>query len=414
MQETQTSDSGERRHNAVAGELRCESDRDLFRVLIDNQDVVRARNALERAQADNPDRTRRRLLASAVLLTPSMASDLYSKAGKCVEALGTSITPELYVYPGAQFNAACFKPEDGNLLVIFSSALLEHFTGAELTFVIGHELAHYAFHHHDLPVSYILQGSAHPDARLALDLYAWSRYAEISADRAGAYCAQDMDAVTLTLFKLASGLSGKTVTFNLSDLLGQVDQLLEEDAEPGNNAPKADWFATHPFSPLRVKALALYAESTLYRSPGTSARNLEIGVHALMSLMEPNYLEGKSEISEAMRRLLFAAALTVANADGVVSEEEIEIFERFFGKQAFSNSLNLELLSSELESRAENVRRLASAPQTIQVMRDLCIVCRAEGHTRAVERRVLDDVAHWLGISGAFVDQMLEGELDPD
>ncbi len=414
MEELQTAEDGDRRHNAKAEALRCTSDLDLFDVLKKHPQVVAASKALEQAQVDNPARTRRKLLASAVLVTPEMAPDLHLKVDTCVELLGTPLRPELYVYPSAQYNAACFKPEDGHLLIIVSSALLENFDDAELTFVIGHELGHYAYGHHDLPVGYVLQGSAHPDARLALDLYAWSRYAEVSADRAGAYCAQDMNAVTYALFKLASGLSGRTVSFDPAQLLKQVDHLLREDAQPGNNAPRADWFATHPFSPLRVKALTLFADSDLYQTGGVSAHDLEIGVHGLMSLMEPNYLEGKSDIAEAMRRLLFAAALTVANADGVVSDEEIEIFERFFGKRAFSPSLNLEQLASELEARAAKVRQLASTPQTIQVMRDLCIVCRAEGHTRAVERKVLNDVAHWLGIAGSFVDQMLEGRLDPD
>ena len=88
--------------------------------------------------------------------------------------------------------------------------------------------------------------------------FTWSRYAEISADRAGAHCAQDFEAVSRALFKLASGLSGKFIQFSLEDFLKQVDDMHVLDAEPGDGSPKEDWFSTHPFSPLRVKALQLF------------------------------------------------------------------------------------------------------------------------------------------------------------
>ena len=386
----------------------------MFSTLLEDPDVKRAATALERSETDNPTRTRRRLLSSAVRLTRRMAPDVYRSSDECVEKLGSALSPELYVYPSPMFNAGCFKPEDGNLLVMVTSSLLSSLEDRELTFVIGHELGHYIYQHHDLPVGYILRGFVHPEARLALDLFAWSRYAEISADRAGAYCAHDIEAVVWSLFKLASGLTGDVVRFDLEDFLSQVTHLRAEDESPDNSAPREDWFSTHPFSPLRVQAITHFRDSELYDPGGMSTDDLELSVQGLMSLMEPNYLEGKSNIAEAMRRLLFAGALTVANADGVVTPEEIQVFERFFGKRAFSDSLNLDQLAAEIESRAAQVRSVASTPQAMQVMRDLCIVARAEGHTQPAELRVLHDVAHWLEISRSFVDQTLEAEFDPD
>ena len=68
------------------------------------------------------------------------------------------IPTELYVYSSPQFNAACFKPEDGKLFVMSSSSLLEAFEGNELKFVIGHEFGHYVYNHHDIPIGYLLKG----------------------------------------------------------------------------------------------------------------------------------------------------------------------------------------------------------------------------------------------------------------
>ena len=88
---------------------------------------------------------------------------------------------------------------------------------------------------------------------------------------------------------------------------------------------------THPFSPLRVKALKLFDDSVLTRKNGTSTDDLEVGVQGLMSLMEPSYLEGRTDIAETMRRLLFAAAIVVAATSAGISEAEIEAYLKEIG-----------------------------------------------------------------------------------
>ncbi len=397
----------------AAEKIRSANDRELYESLLADRTVRRVNEEIERREAEGPLGIRRRLLATSVRLSERMAPDVHRHADACGEALGLDIPLETYVFSSPQFNAACFKPEDGRLFVMFSSSLLEAFDAAELRFVMGHELGHYVYGHHDIPVGYVLRG-AKPPPRLAIELFTWSRYAEISADRAGAYCARDITAVSRALFKLASGLSGKTIEFHLDDFLEQVDELQLEDAEPGQGAPKEDWFSTHPFSPLRVKALGLFDRSELMSEGGLSAADLEVAVQRVMSLMEASYLEGKTEGAEAMRRLLFAGALTVANADGGVSEQEIAVFEKFFGPSSFDEKLDLEALERDLESRAKQVRELATTPQAMQVMRDLCIVSRAEGHTTEAERIVLERIALQLGIARSFICQTMEGDLDPD
>ena len=117
-----------------------------------------------------------------------MAPEIRAIADECIQRLGITIPVEIYVYPSASYNAACVKPEEGRLFIMFSSSLLERFDAAELRFVMGHELGHYLYHHHDIPIGYLLVGQNRPSPSLALQLFAWSRYAEISADRAGAHC----------------------------------------------------------------------------------------------------------------------------------------------------------------------------------------------------------------------------------
>jgi hypothetical protein len=394
--------------------IRYQNDLEMYEMLLKNEDVIKVNKFIEKMEEEGPLGTRRRLLGTSVRLSKGMAPQVHKIADECVQILEMDIPLELYVYSSPQFNAACFKPEDGQLFVIFSSSLLEAFEDNELKFVIGHEFGHHVYRHHDIPIGYLLKGKKRPDPRLALDLFAWSRNAEISADRAGAICANDLNSVALALFKLASGLSEKVIRFSLVEFLKQVDEMQMEDNQPGQGAPKEDWFSTHPFSPLRVHALKLFHESVLMDDGGCSAEDLEVGVHRLMSLMEPSYLDSRTDTASAMRRCLYAGAIVVADADNEITSEEIKVFEKFFGKGEFNKSLDIERIKEQLPERIERMKQLTSTTQRMQVIRDLCVMSTATGNTSEVKRAALNSIAEQLEISSSFICQSLEHDLEPD
>jgi len=336
-------------------------------------------------------------------------------ADHCIEMLGVDIPLELYVYASPQFNAACFKPEEGRLFVMFSSSLLEAFDDKELMFVLGHEFGHHVYQHHDIPVGYILNGQQRPPASLALQLFTWARYAEISADRAGAFCANDLDAVACALFKLASGLTdNKIVNFDLSEFLHQLDEMQAVDAEPGQGAPVQDWFSTHPFSPLRVKALQLFHQSGLMQDGGMGKTELEIGVQGMMGIMEPDYLEGQTEVAKIMRPLFIAGAVAVANARDGIGDREKSVLKEFMGESFSLDVLNIEKLIDALPKRIELVKKHASITQRMQVIRDLSVVARAEGEITDNELLVLYGIADGLEISRSLITNILDGDAELD
>lgn len=395
-------------------QLRYRNDKALYDELLKEREVVAINEKLSKMEAEGPSGVRRRLLSTSVRLSASMAPRIQKMADECVERLSMEIPVELFVYSSPTFNAACFKPEAGRLYVMFSSGLLEGFSESELRFVMGHEFGHYIYGHHDIPIGYLLNGRQPPGPKLALKLFAWSRYAEISADRAGAWCAQDMDGVGSALFKLASGLTGDVVQFDLDDFLAQVDDMQAVDAEPGQGAPQGDWFSTHPFSPLRVRALQLFHESQLMKESGTSVDEMDVDVHRLMSLMEPNYLDARTDAATAMRHLLFAGAVVVAASSDGVSEEEIKVFEQFFKKGDFSDKLDIKRIRQELPSRIERVCQQTTESQRIQVLRDICLIAKAEGRTTPAERAILDNIADGLDVSRNLVCETIDREYEPD
>ncbi|MDH3452149.1 MAG: M48 family metallopeptidase, partial [Gammaproteobacteria bacterium] len=381
----------------TADKIRARSDIELFNKLQRHPEVQRVTEQLEREMNRGPPGIRRRLLATSVRLSKEMAPTIRAIADDCIQRLGITIPVEIYVYASPGYNAACVKPEEGRLFIMFSSSLLERFSDRELRFVMGHELGHYLYQHHDIPIGYLLMGKNRPYPGLALQLFAWSRYAEISADRAGAHCAQDFESVARGLFKLASGLGSGVVTFKLGDFLRQIDEMQSADAS-AQGAPMEDWFSTHPFSPLRVKALQMYHDSELVSERGTVAAELEAKVTSLMGLMEPSYLESKTEAAEAMRRLLFAGAIAIADASQGISAEEITAFEQFFGQYSFRTSFDVQQIKDDLAERIEHARDLASHAQCLQVVRDLCVIARADDRVAPEERKVLLRIAMKLDV----------------
>src|SRR5687768_3136460 len=206
-------------------DLRCKGDAELRDKLL-REPAIKA--AVEKAREEQQAGIRRRLLATSVRVTGEMSPKLHEIAQHCRRTLGVEIEVEIYVFPDSSFNAACVKPEAGRVFVLLSSSLVEAFDESELRFVVGHELGHHIFEHHELPIAELLRDEAIASHQNALQLFAWSRYAEISADRAGLICCESIEPAARAFFKLASGLSGSKVEMRAEDLIEQLGDIKAE------------------------------------------------------------------------------------------------------------------------------------------------------------------------------------------
>jgi tellurite resistance protein len=393
-------------------DLQSDGDRDLAERLLKEPDVKRAIEKIDREGKEAG--ARRQLLGTSIRLTPEMAPDVHETLDGCRRTLGIESPIETYVYPGAAFNAAAIRPERGRLLLIVSSSLLEAFEPDELRFVAGHELGHHLFEHHRIPVANLLDGKKRVTAGLVLRLFAWQRYAEISCDRAGVICAGGIDPAARALFKLASGLRGGRVKVRIDQFLSQVADLKEEASlmAPHDDRSRADWFSTHPFSPLRLRAADLFAQSELITQGGTPRAELEAQVAELMTLMQPSYLHEKSGVAEAMRRLLFAGGVAIASASGEVKEEEIEELERLLGPGSLPPEVKPEVIRKDLPSRIEDVKKQVPPLRRAQVLRDLCVIARADGRVEPEEHKVIRDIGAAIEVEPALVHGVCAGLPD--
>ena len=394
-----------------ANGLRAAGDRELAEQLLADPDVKDAVERLERRGKDPG--ARRHLLATAIRLTREMAPDVHTIMDECRRMLGVEAPFETYVYPEPMFNAAAVAPEQGRLFLLLSSALLEAFEPDELRFVVGHELGHHLFEHHRIPVAVLLSGIAQIDAALALRLFAWQRYAEISADRTGLVTAGGLDPAARALFKLASGLRGDRVKVRIDQFLTQVGDLRREAERlaTADDQPRSDFFATHPFSPLRLKAAQLFAASDVREPGGVPRLDLEMQVQELMTLMDPSYLQDTSDVAEAMRRLLFAGGVAVAAASGTVTEKSLKALEQLLGVGSIPSNLKPDTIRADLPSRIDTVNRIVPPLRRAQVIRDLCVIACADGRIDEAKLTVIREIASAVSVDETVIACSTQGWL---
>lgn len=390
-----------------AERLRAQGERELAEQLR-AEPVVK--QAIEKAAGAEPSGARRALLATALRLTPEIAPGVAEIIAGACRALSLDAPIEPYVYPGSQFNAAAVRPEEGRMFVILSSSLLEAFNDDELRFVVGHELGHHLFDHHSIPTAILLHPSSRIRPALALQIFAWQRYAEVSCDRAGLIAAGGLEAAASALFKLASGLgSTEKVRIRIDQFLRQLGDLQTEAQRLDRaDAPvRSDWFATHPFSPLRLRAAELFDKSELVSVGGMPVAELEAQVHELMTLMDPSYLQARTDVAEAMRRLLFAGGILIAAASGEISDPELEAVEELLGPGAVPSDLDVDAIRAALPRRMARVVDKVPRLRRMQIVRDLCLIARANGEVSDAERRILEEISKGIGVDCAQIDNFI-------
>ncbi|MCL7764086.1 M48 family metallopeptidase [Polaribacter sp. Z014] len=363
-------------------------------------------------------KSRKHLLKSSLRLTKTLAPMLHEIGEHCKKTLKLKADIEFFVYQGDTFNASCYPPDDNKLYIILSSGILERFSKEELTFVVGHEIGHVLFEHFDYPVRQILDTGENDLAPIhAMKLYAWNRNAEISADRAGLLCCQNFEAVGRTFFKLSSGVTTDSLDFQLNAYIEQFVDL--EEVLNDSNLDPSDWYSTHPFSPLRIKALELFNKSETYAAFNKSVSGeiteeaMEVEIKRIMSLMEPENLEDESEHSEKIQRLMFLGGYLISNADGVVDDSEIQALSSIVAPKVFANcmmtikGLTEDEMISEVQQLTKDLDVVLSVMQKLNILRDLSIISYADGEIDDSEVNVLYNLARLLYINTDFIDRVI-------
>jgi len=201
---------------------------------------------------------------------------LYKLLERCCEILSLP-APELYLTTNPTLNA--YTVGTRRTCIVLHSQLVEDMTLDELTFVIGHELGHIKCSHSlyqllgDILIRYwdllssviTIPGLGMLRVPMLLAYWEWFRRAELTCDRAGLLCVQNLETGLRALSKLAGKVEGYEDEFNTEAALKQADAsrevknklvVLVSILEAAQN--------THPFVPARLKRLAEFAATGQY------------------------------------------------------------------------------------------------------------------------------------------------------
>lgn len=216
-----------------------------------------------------------------LMVGPRQYPEIYALGEECARRLGVGI-PQIYISPIDDCNAFTFATNDITPAVILTRGLVELLDPSELLFIIGHECGH----NHNLHGVYNTAAEmlVNPTARMALQkllaagaplhivrllasaiqssmklfLLNWSRCAEVTADRAGLICCNNLATAERTLLKLVVGKGKLLEQLNVEAFLAQSRQ---------SNTLASIWFdlqQTHPLIARRIEALRVFAESDVY------------------------------------------------------------------------------------------------------------------------------------------------------
>ena len=371
---------------------------------------------------------RRRLLTGALRMTRSMSPDVAAAIDQCREILGYTEPFEVYIKPDPMYGAFVMRQTVGPLALGLTSRLVEGFTPAELRFVIGHEMGHALFDHLKLPMplTATIEDLAGPlvSRAVAIELFLWCRSAEISADRAGLVCARDVNAAASAFLKLSSGLSNAPVAGDLTHYMSQIDALASSPVarqKPRDDDDTLECFNTHPYAPLRMRALVAYAKSDAYEKAqgksglGTTLKidDAEAIVERDLELMEPSYLEEKTAQAELMRRVLFLAGMTVAHANNELHEKETKALTALLGVDAMYAPPPVEQIKKELDEKLAQAKNETSKLSRTQLVQHLTIVAAADGIVEPIELETMYSIAGKLDVPPLVVDETLRASASP-
>ena len=299
-------------------ECRFRADVDVLQSLRTDENLT---ERLERLRAaPNKSRLRAQLLSEAVRVDVALLPSLAAAFAGVQARAGIELPLEAYVFSDADVNAFITQGRT-RLLVALSSGAVNRLGPAELEFVIGHELGHAAFGHVDLPVGTLIENPS-IDRRTRMMLAAWQRHTEISADRVGLLCCGTLDTAAAALFKTISGLQLPGVAITAVEFARQWDALEEELRDMGSN----DWWSlTHPFPPLRVKAMIVYDRARMVADPNERAAALldsDRRIERLLAFMDPLARRSQDAADPVLVELLLWAGMYLLRYGGDVEGVE--------------------------------------------------------------------------------------------
>lgn len=238
--------------------------------------------------------------ANAVRVSPNQFGHLHGLYQEVLKTLDAPADYPLYISQTPMVNAGAYGMDEP--FVILNSGTVSLLGDDQLSYVMGHEIAHIMSDHVLYKTMTVLllnlATMGFPIVGLAarailVALLEWYRKSELSCDRAGLLAIQDPEAVMRTMMKMAGG--GDDDENSLQEFILQA----EDYREGGDVADQVFKIlnllgTTHPFYVLRVSELREWIE-------GGDYDRIIRGEYARRDDPDPAYQDDLKEAAEAYR-----------------------------------------------------------------------------------------------------------------
>ncbi|NNH74183.1 M48 family metallopeptidase [Nocardia uniformis] len=289
-------------------------------------------------------------LATAVRVDERQFKAIDQLRQDAAEILDAPTIPEMFVLQDPRANAFTIGMDQP--FIILTTGLLDLLDHEELRFVVGHELGHALSGHavYRTMLMHLMRLAAGigwmPIGGWALRaiiaaLMEWSRKSELSGDRAGLLCGQDVDASVRVHMKLAGG--SRVDQMSHAAFLQQADDYDKSgDLRDGVLKLLNLELQTHPFSVLRAAELRRWIASGEYnrvldgqyprRDQDKHARISDEIKHAARSYRE-SFDQSDDPLVKVVRNLGKDAASAVGTVGAEVADTVTKLGKRLGGWQ---------------------------------------------------------------------------------
>jgi Zn-dependent protease with chaperone function len=224
-----------------------------------------------------------RFTGSNLRLGPDQLPEIYDMFSEACGILEMKSVPRLYVQQQRVFNA--FVTGVADPIIVFTSEILEQLNYSEQLYIAGHELGHAKSEHilysmiADMISGHILEpvlatlgamtlGFSGPIIlALKCALFNWQRASELTADRAGLLCCQDIDVAMSCLMRMAGTPPKYASSMNVEAFKNQAREFQELDFDLRDKVIKTMILLdrTHPWTIMRGHELLKWYESGDYQ-----------------------------------------------------------------------------------------------------------------------------------------------------
>ena len=282
-------------------------------------------------------------------VTEKMSPKLYHIFHDVKNKLNYKKNIDFYITNSAELNAfALTRSDDKDTDIInINSALISMFDDDELRFVVGHEIGHLITRYARVVrlINFIFPDPEKVPLILAHRIELWQKVSELTADRFGFIASPKVEKCVSGFFKMASGLSTDRIDFDYKAYLIDNEKILDYFTQNRN-------MFTHPVNPLRIKAIKLFSESSLY---GDFKNEKEFNTDQVLNAEMDKLIDMLQTIStspmDAFRKQFLASAgLIMANIDKNINDDEYEsILESLSNYTVFPHEYLSEICNTSTE-----------------------------------------------------------------